>query len=79
MIRRLTKAADHTVLIAVLVVSAAVVAAVIAAATATINQRRQLKHDRQMQDLTELRSVLDDAAIALEAAIFCDYRCHRGL
>jgi ABC-type spermidine/putrescine transport system permease subunit II len=79
MIRRLTKAADHTVLIAVLAVSAAVVAAVIAAATATINQRRQLKHDRQMQDLTELRSVLDDAAIALEAAIFCDYRCHRGL
>jgi hypothetical protein len=63
MIRRLTKAADHTVLIAVLAVSAAVVAAVIAAATATINQRRQLKHDRQMQDLTELRSVLDDAAI----------------
>jgi hypothetical protein len=63
------KAPDHTVLIASLALAAAIVAALIAAVSADMRQRRQLKHDRQMQDLAELRSVLDDATVALQEAI----------
>ena len=62
-------AADHTVLIAWLAVSGAILAALIAAVSADIRQRRQLRHDRQLQDLAELRSVLDEATVALEEAI----------
>lgn len=61
--------ADHTVLIGVLAAGTAILAAMIAATSADIRQRRQLKEDRQLQDLTELRSVLDDAAVALEQTI----------
>jgi len=62
-------AADHTVLIAFLATGAAVLAAVIAAVSADTRQRRQLRHDRRLHDLTELRSVLDEATVALQAAI----------
>jgi hypothetical protein len=47
---------DHTVLIACLAVGGAILAALIAAVSADIRQRRQLAHDRQLQDLAELRS-----------------------
>jgi hypothetical protein len=63
------EAPDHTVLIASLALIAAIIAALIAAISADIRQRRQLKHDRHMQDLAELRSVLDDATVALQEAI----------
>jgi hypothetical protein len=61
--------ADHTVLIALLAVGGAILAALIAAGSADIRQRRQLRHDRQLQDLAELRSVLDEATVAFEGAI----------
>lgn len=63
------RSADHTVLIAWLAVGGAILAALIAAGSADIRQRRQLRHDRQLQDLAELRSVLDEAAVAFEGAI----------
>ena len=69
MLERMKASPDHTVLIASLALIAAIVAALIAAASADIRQRRQLKHDRHMQDLAELRSVLDDATVAFENAI----------
>lgn len=62
-------AADHTVFIAWLAFSAAVLAALIAAFLADWRQRRQLKHDRQLKDLAELRSVLDEATTAMEGAV----------
>jgi hypothetical protein len=34
-----------------------------------MRQRRELRHHRRLQDLAELRSVLDEAAVALEVAI----------
>jgi hypothetical protein len=64
------RTADHTVLIASLAVGAAIVAAMIASATAIVVQRRQLKHNRELQDLAELRSVLDEAVLAFEDAIY---------
>jgi hypothetical protein len=60
--------ADHTVLIALLATGAAILAALIAAVSADMRQRRQLKHSRELQDLTELRSVLDEAAVAFDEA-----------
>jgi hypothetical protein len=63
------RGADHTVLIAWLAVGGAILAALIAAVSADIRQRRQLRHDRQLQDLTELRSVLDKATVAFEETI----------
>jgi hypothetical protein len=62
-------APDHTVLIAILAVGGALIGALIAAGSADIRQRRQLNHDRGLKDLTELRSVLDEALIAFEEAI----------
>jgi hypothetical protein len=63
------KTADHTVLIALVAAGTAILAAVIASATAIVLQRRQLEHARELQDLAELRAVLDEAVIALEVAI----------
>jgi hypothetical protein len=73
------EAPDHTVLIASLALIAAIVAALIAAVSADIRQRRQLKHDRHMQDLAELRSVLDDATVAFEEAIYALQYAFAGL
>jgi hypothetical protein len=61
-------AADHTILIGALAAGTAIVAALIAAISADMRQRRQLKHDRQLKDLAEIRSVVDEAIIAFEKA-----------
>lgn len=62
-------APDHTVLIAVLAVGGALLGALIAAVSADIRQRHQLKHDRALHDLAELRSVLDEATVALDEGV----------
>lgn len=62
-------APDHTVFIAVLAVGGALIGALIAAVSADIRQRRQLKHDRALKDLAELRSVLDEASVALDEGL----------
>jgi hypothetical protein len=62
-------APDHTVLITVLAVGGALIGALIAAVSADIRQRRQLKHDRALKDLAELRSVLDEAGVALDEGL----------
>jgi hypothetical protein len=66
MIRGMDGAADHTILIGALAAGTAIVAALIAAVSADMRQRRQLKHDRQLKDLAEIRSVVDEAIIAFE-------------
>jgi hypothetical protein len=62
-------APDHTVLIAVLAVGGALIGALIAAISADIRLRHQLKHDRALNDLAELRSVLDEATVALDEGV----------
>ena len=68
MIMGMDGAADHTILIGALAAGTAIVAALIAAISADMRQRRQLKHDRQLKDLAEIRSVVDEAIIAFEKA-----------
>jgi hypothetical protein len=62
-------ATDHTIFIATLAAVTAIVAAFIAAGSADMRQRRQLKHDRRMTDLAELRSLLDEAILAFQETI----------
>jgi hypothetical protein len=58
----------------VLAATTALTGAVIAAFTAGRRQKRELKHDRDLKDLTELRDVLDEAAISLKETI---HQCHQ--
>ncbi|WP_125802256.1 hypothetical protein [Actinoplanes sp. ATCC 53533] len=51
-----------TIIVALIAASAALIGATIAAVTAGRRQQRQLDHDRQLADVTELRAVLDEAA-----------------
>jgi hypothetical protein len=60
---------DHTIFVGLLAAGTAIIAALIAAVSADMRQRRQLKHDRRLKDLTELRSVLDEATVAFEETI----------
>lgn len=71
--------ADHTVLIAFLAVGGAILAAIIAAVSADTRQRRQLSHDRQLQDLAELRSVMDEATVAFVEAIHALHEAFSGV
>jgi hypothetical protein len=66
---RVEAATDHTIFIATLAAVTAIVAAFIAAGSADMRQRRQLKHDRRMTDLAELRSLLDEAIVAFQETI----------
>jgi hypothetical protein len=70
---------DHTVLIAVLAVGGALIGALIAAVSADTRQRRQLKHDRALEDLAELRSVLDEASVALDEGLSQTQNVFAGL
>lgn len=75
---------DHTVFVAVLAALTALAGASVAAISAgmrqrsqlrheEMRQRNQLEHDRDLKDLAELRSVLDDAAVAFKETI---HQCH---
>lgn len=57
-----------TIGVAAIAATAALIGATVAAITAGRRQSRQLKHDRELADLTELRVVLDTAARNIVAA-----------
>jgi hypothetical protein len=46
----------------------ALIVASLAAGTAQVRLRRQLRHDRELRDLEELRSLLDDCAQVIARA-----------
>jgi hypothetical protein len=61
----------------VLIAGAAVIAASLAALTANLRMNRQLRHDRKMRELAELRSMLDAAVVAANEALQAIKRAKR--
>lgn len=57
-----------TLTVATIAAVTALIGATVAAVTAGRRQRRELAHDRELADVTELRSVLDAAGVTIERA-----------
>ena len=65
-VARVVEQSDHTA--AWLAFAGAIIVALVAAGTAQWRQRVQLRHEREMRDLEELRRLLDECAVVVAEA-----------